>query len=632
MMGGGASPSPTPTLIPYIRGGGGPYINTGITPDNNTKIVIWARNYNLFPQTNTVLFGADGGSTTTNAFEFYTGAGTATGKITVCWGNSAVSTGDIVATAISDYHKYEYSKDGLYIDDVQVLAVATKTFSCEYPIYLFGINRVGSLAITYSYKDICACKIYKNNVLVRDFTPVSSPSVGFYDAVSDSVFTNDGEGSLTYGEFDPNAYSRLQYIYCIGGTYFDSLIEGTYDRNFVAKFYPTGTGKYWYKVLGSVTSDGTKRYFIQTGNASYSNARLYFALGSASSTIYSSNSAGAVRKLFYMTKNSNNIKTYYNFATYGSALTISGVDSSFTTGGTIAIGRGQTLEKTTYDTPFVGYIYYVGFSGAKNFVAAEVNGVAGMYETYGDTFFPSESGVPFTPGPYVKGHYEYEDGFQVVRYWDGSESPTYTNWSDDILRTRISLTSVTHGDGYYETSNSSASSATSYGTFASVLPDLYYHWKIVVDIAIKYTSSHDNIGIDFGATQSTTDGTSAFNISMSTSATWGFNAKLNGNSSASTYNPTITVTGTLTESASVQTWVRRTVTFGVRASETDGMDETFAIVEGLGSKVSAPFTPIRFNNWQSGCYIGRSALAPSSSYPYASNVRIYSIKVYRELL
>jgi hypothetical protein len=29
-----------PTLIPYIRGGNGSYIDTGIIPDNNTKIII----------------------------------------------------------------------------------------------------------------------------------------------------------------------------------------------------------------------------------------------------------------------------------------------------------------------------------------------------------------------------------------------------------------------------------------------------------------------------------------------------------------------------------------------------------------------------------------------------------------
>ena len=46
MMMVGEPPAP-PVMIPYVRGGGdGSYIDTGITPDPTTKVIVWARNWN----------------------------------------------------------------------------------------------------------------------------------------------------------------------------------------------------------------------------------------------------------------------------------------------------------------------------------------------------------------------------------------------------------------------------------------------------------------------------------------------------------------------------------------------------------------------------------------------------------
>lgn len=618
-----------PTLIPYVRGGNGSYIDTGIIPDNNTKIIVWARNWNVLSQINTILFGADAGGTTSNAFLIYTQLGTSTGGIGVCWGTNTVVSVKDQWNNLSDYHKYEYGKDGLYIDDVKVASVSTKTFSAGYNLFLFCTNRNGTALGIDGLKDICACKIYKNNVLVRDYVAVNSPDVGLYDFVSDTLFTNNGTGSFTYGTFDPNAYSRLINIYC-NNTYFDTLIEGTYGLNMVAKFQPTGTGKYWYSALGSYDSVNNKRWYLLTGNTTYSNARLYFALGSANTTMASSNSAGYVRKVITITKKENVVTAYYNNAAFGGSHTISDVDSSFSTGGTIGIGASINQNKAVVNTAFVGYIYAVSFSNNKNFVAAEVNGIGGMYETYSDTFYPSESGVRFRKGNYVKAHSEYEDGMQIVRHWEGIDLPEINVWPDRINNHGIALTSVTQQDGYYQTSNSSATSATSYGTISSAIPSLGYHWKIVADVAIKYSTSHNSYAVDFGSVQSTNDNTQAFCIGLSSAGRWNFNTKFNGNSSANTYAPS--ATNLKEPDISDGDWVRRTITLGVRASDTEGMDETYAIVDGLGSGISAPFTPVNFNNWMTGCYVGRSAITPAANYNYASNVRIYSIKVYREIV
>ena len=47
--------------------------------------------------------------------------------------------------------------------------------------------------------------------------------------------------------------------------------------------------------------------------------------------------------------------------------------------------------------------------------------------------------------------------------------------------------------------------------------------------------------------------------------------------------------------------------------------------------LSEPFDPVRLNRWTTvGCYLARSVIASSATYPYSTSARIYNIKVYKE--
>ena len=213
--GGGSPTPPTPTTIPYIRGGGnGSYIDTGITSDSDTKIIVWARNFNVGTDVNW-LFGTR--TSTPSYFELVAGRLGNTGKIGGFFGGSATWHTD-AWPYFSHYHKYELSADGLFVDDTQLISAYSGTFSGSVNIHLFGYNANGVNSGSLLPADICACKIYKGGVLVRDYTPVNSPSVGLYDAVSDTVFTNAGTGSFTYGTFNANAYTPLEYIATSGSS------------------------------------------------------------------------------------------------------------------------------------------------------------------------------------------------------------------------------------------------------------------------------------------------------------------------------------------------------------------------------------------------------------------------------
>ena len=390
------------SIIPFIRGGAdGSYIDTGITPDQTTRVIVLARNFNQGVDNNW-LFGARPSSGDAH-IDVVAGRYGHTGGLAGMFGSSA-TWHDNAWPYFSHYHKYELSADGFFVDDTQLTSPSSSgAFSLSENIHLFGYNAGGTNSGSLLPVDICACKIYKNDVLVRDYTPVTSSSVvGFYDAVSGTVFTNAGSGSFTYGTFNQNAYTPLEYITTSGASALITPAIGSYSLPIVTMFHPTGTNAAWFMPLGARSQD-TKRCDIITGNTTYSNARLYSLLGDGedATAMYTSRTAGATRKDLVVVKKDNTFTAYYNNAAFGSSATFN-VSTSYSTGARIGIGA-QFLDypgNPQYGAYFVGNIYYVGL-GDYNLVPAKVGGVAGMYDTYNDTFYPSTTSTPFTAGPEI---------------------------------------------------------------------------------------------------------------------------------------------------------------------------------------------------------------------------------------
>ena len=375
----------------------GAYIDTGIAPDSTTRVIVWARNWN---PSGGALFGSTDSLSSSFALSAVRNANN-DGKILVLYGvnGSPYTFLNNAFTKLSNYHKYEYYQGTLSIDDVQVITNSGSFVSNQNTIHLFGNHNIDNVhQNTYKPIDICACQIYKGGFLVRDYFAVNSPSVGMYDSVTGTLFTNAGSGSFTYGVFDVNAYTPLDYITTSGNSYFLTDVVGTYSLPIVVKFLATGTTKSWFDVLGG--KDASNKCQIFTGNTSYSNAKLYGILGTASaSTIYNSNSAGAVRnKEIVVVKSDNKFSAIYNNATFGSAVSYN-VDSTYSTGVPIAVGATWQKNTSEFVNNFIGNLYYVGFGSQSNLVPAKVNGVAGMYDTYNDVFYSSTSGTDFIAGP-----------------------------------------------------------------------------------------------------------------------------------------------------------------------------------------------------------------------------------------
>lgn len=395
MLVGGSPTPPTPqNLIPYIRNNdSNAYIDTGITPDNNTHIIVWARNFN--PQS-IALFGsqtaANGTGVMLSSYTRYN-----TGGLRLDYNDTYVTTLNQFAR-LSGYHKYEIDQGVLKVDDETVSSITDAEFSNNYPIHLFGCNRGGAHVGTALSMDICACKIYKNNVLVRDYTPVKSPSVGFYDSVSGTVFTNAGNGSLSYGEFNANAYSPLEYIVCTGTQWFDSGINGKNGTILSAYFMPLSTSDTSHALFGTMVSGSGSDYLLaQFGSANYPNSRLTAYFGSTTGQLLRSNTTNRMtdKDIVFSLGRDGNCQLARNGSTYGTAydFTISaGIETTRTVKVAALDNNGNVVH------PFQGRLYYFGIGTISNYrslVPAKKNGVVGMYDTFNDVFYSSESGTPF---------------------------------------------------------------------------------------------------------------------------------------------------------------------------------------------------------------------------------------------
>ena len=380
--------------IPYIRGGAdGSYIDTGITPDETTKVIVWARNLN---PTCGWFFGSRIALQNSQLGLFL--PATNPGAIRcIYYTNVNYDANDQFAN-LSGYHKYELYQGVLKVDDVEQASGSTGTFSCPHNLYLLGMNTAGTLASPTLPIDICACKIYKNGALVRDFTAVDSPSVGLYDAVSDTVFTNAGTGSFTYGTFNPNAYTPLEYISCTNKQWFDSGVYGTTSLGVISKFRIVGTSITYPSLFGTYTSGTANTYFLlQFGNANYPNryANLYINTTSAQA-IYNTNNPRLTNRNLVFVKDSSSARLYENGSGIGTSQSFSG---SFTTPDTIAVCGHKQKGSAVSSGFFNGYMYYISFGSQRNFVPAKVNDVAGMYDTYNDVFYQSATSTAFTAGP-----------------------------------------------------------------------------------------------------------------------------------------------------------------------------------------------------------------------------------------
>ena len=201
------TPPPTPTLpegyteLEYIESSGTQYINTGFTPNQDTRVVCDV----VFPGTT----GTSGkyvfGSRTTltqNSYTYFSYNSkyetTYNTQDNVCYQNL------ITGRFIVDKNKNITTTNGTEYSHTYA------NFTCPGPLYLFALNNNGSLFGGGSLS-LYSCQIYDNEALVRDFIPCTDPSgaAGLYDRVGNQFYGNAGSGSFTAGPEVPQPEPTL---------------------------------------------------------------------------------------------------------------------------------------------------------------------------------------------------------------------------------------------------------------------------------------------------------------------------------------------------------------------------------------------------------------------------------------
>ena len=182
--------------LEYIESNGTQYIDTGFTPNSNTKVVMDAQFVD--EGTRGALFGART-SATEKAYLM-----------------ARVKGDNAYRTIRSYYFDYtdenganvQWSTDGLeraiYIMDKNVASVSGDDivsepldFSCKYPMFLMALNSKGSAAWNSALR-IYGCQIYDNGTLIRDFAPVRTVTgeVGLFDTVHNKLYVSATEYPL----------------------------------------------------------------------------------------------------------------------------------------------------------------------------------------------------------------------------------------------------------------------------------------------------------------------------------------------------------------------------------------------------------------------------------------------------
>lgn len=169
--------------LEYIQSSGAQYINTGITPDANTRAVCDFQ-LSTVDSTNRAIFGVVGQFTFRkfNATTFRTN------------GTNAVS----MSTSISMTARHTVDKTATLTTVDSTYSATTTAATCKYPLYMFAYDNSGT-ASQFAYVKIYSMQIYDGTTLVRDYWPAIDPDgvICLYDKVAGEYVYNAGTGTFT---------------------------------------------------------------------------------------------------------------------------------------------------------------------------------------------------------------------------------------------------------------------------------------------------------------------------------------------------------------------------------------------------------------------------------------------------
>lgn len=190
--------------VEYIQSSGTQYINTRYYANGNSQYRVKFSD----GTTSGVLFGAYNTGWTTGNGYYHTNA-------TNYYEYFHYYANDAMPFRGSNTNTYDLyiDKGTVYKDGVQQYSISTKTFTLNYPTYLFAGNWAGSRV-----EQPVSCKLYYFQILeygtkIHDYVPCYRKVdgvIGLYDLVENEFITNAGSGTFTKGADHDTPLINLQ--------------------------------------------------------------------------------------------------------------------------------------------------------------------------------------------------------------------------------------------------------------------------------------------------------------------------------------------------------------------------------------------------------------------------------------
>ena len=229
------------TKLEYIESTGTQYISTGITPTENTKVVI---EFNSSSSSG-VVFGQDSGYKV-NAFMF---------AMTVVVFDS---TKKDISISANTKHTVQVAPKAFKVDNGSSQYIYANKVNAAYPMFLFGNNRKGKFSEGVAMK-LYSFKVYENDVLIADYIPCKQGNaVGLYDDVAGAMNLPLGTGDFTAGPSISGTHKTL-----VGGTAYTvqggkCMVDGTVYNILKGRTLIDGTG--WDITFPSAEPDVSKTW------------------------------------------------------------------------------------------------------------------------------------------------------------------------------------------------------------------------------------------------------------------------------------------------------------------------------------------------------------------------------------
>lgn len=200
------------TELEYIESTGTQHIDTGFTPNQNSRVSILFEASEIFSD-NKALYGARA-STSSKAFSLWLSA---ENEVNPQYGNVGFST-QTVTLNYAGKIQYDQNKNVFSVNEV-TKTFSSATFSSGCTLLLFSVNTGGAADDRKPSGKLYSCQIYDNGEKTRDFVPCKNQSgdIGLYDIVSKTFYENSGSGAFIAGpeivQASPTVFAKINGVW-----------------------------------------------------------------------------------------------------------------------------------------------------------------------------------------------------------------------------------------------------------------------------------------------------------------------------------------------------------------------------------------------------------------------------------